>query len=201
MSLTTSPVQTQSATDAPLDAFCRRHLGVSPDTAAEMAREIGFDAVDALVAAAVPANIKRKQPFQLPAAKSETDALAWLKRIMSRNQVRRSLMGMGYHDCITPAVIQRNILENPGWYTAYTPYQPEISQGRLEACLNFQTLITELSGLDVANASLLERRHSRGRSDDDVCCRTSKWEDVLRVDGLPSSNDRRPANSSRINGD
>ncbi|MEZ6129745.1 MAG: aminomethyl-transferring glycine dehydrogenase [Planctomycetaceae bacterium] len=136
--------------------FARRHLGVSPEVAAEMAREIGFDSVDDLVNAAVPRSIRRQQPFDLPQAKSETGALAWLKQMMSRNQVRRSLIGTGYHDCVTPLVIQRNILENPGWYTAYTPYQPEISQGRLEACLNFQTLITELSGLDVANASLLD---------------------------------------------
>jgi len=121
-----------------------------------MAEELGFDSVQALCDVAVPANIQRLQPFELPAAKSETDALAWLKSIMSRNKVQRSLIGMGYHDCITPSVILRNILENPGWYTAYTPYQPEISQGRLEACLNFQTMITELSGLDVANASLLD---------------------------------------------
>ncbi len=137
-------------------SFQRRHLGVSPDVAAQMARGIGFESVQQLVDAAVPASIRRQQPFDLPAAKSETGALAWLKQIMSRNQVRRSLIGLGYHDCITPAVILRNILENPGWYTAYTPYQPEISQGRLEACLNFQTMITELSGLDVANASLLD---------------------------------------------
>mgnify|MGYP002634536918 CR=1 FL=1 len=137
-------------------AFRRRHLGVSPGVAEQMAREIGFASVRLLVDAAVPASIRRQQPFDLPQAKSETEALAWLKQIMGRNQVRRSLIGMGYHDCITPAVIQRNILENPGWYTAYTPYQPEISQGRLEACLNFQTMITELSGMDVANASLLD---------------------------------------------
>ncbi|MEO2016414.1 MAG: aminomethyl-transferring glycine dehydrogenase [Fuerstiella sp.] len=136
--------------------FLRRHIGVSPDVAEQMSHEIGFDSVQQLVDAAVPASIRRQQPFDLPEAKSETEALTWLKQIMSRNQVRRSLMGMGYHDCITPAVILRNILENPGWYTAYTPYQPEISQGRLEACLNFQTMITELSGLDVANASLLD---------------------------------------------
>ena len=137
-------------------SFQRRHLGVSPDGAERMAREIGFESVQQLVDAAVPASIRRQQSFDLPAAKSETGALVWLKQIMSRNQVKRSLIGMGYHDCITPAVILRNILENPGWYTAYTPYQPEISQGRLEACLNFQTMITELSGLDVANASLLD---------------------------------------------
>ncbi len=136
--------------------FPRRHLGVAPDVAEQMAAEIGFDSVRQLVDAAVPDSIRRRQPFDLPVAKSETGALAELKQIMSRNQVCRSLIGMGYHDCITPSVILRNILENPGWYTAYTPYQPEISQGRLEACLNFQTMITELSGLDVANASLLD---------------------------------------------
>lgn len=136
--------------------FQRRHLGVPPEVAEQMAGDIGFESVQQLVDAAVPDSIRRQQPFNLPAAVSETRALAWLKQIMSRNQVQRSLIGMGYHDCITPSVIQRNILENPGWYTAYTPYQPEISQGRLEACLNFQTMITELSGLAVANASLLD---------------------------------------------
>lgn len=156
MSTTESLAQTTTETALPLDAFQNRHLGVSPDVAEQMARVIGFDSVEALVAAAVPENIKRQNPFDLPAAKTETDALAWLREIMGRNQVKRSLIGMGYHDCITPSVILRNILENPGWYTAYTPYQPEISQGRLEACLNFQTLITELSGLDVSNASLLD---------------------------------------------
>ena len=137
-------------------SFRDRHLGVTAGDASEMAREIGYESVQSLVDNAVPAVIRRQRPFQLPAAKTESDALAWLQEIMSRNQLHRSLLGQGYHDCITPAVIQRNILENPGWYTAYTPYQPEISQGRLEACLNFQTLITELTALDVANASLLD---------------------------------------------
>ncbi|APZ90573.1 aminomethyl-transferring glycine dehydrogenase [Fuerstiella marisgermanici] len=139
-----------------LDAFRNRHLGVSLDEAETLAKEIGFESLQQLVDAAVPGSIRRQQAFDLPEPKSETDALAWLKSIMSRNQATRSLIGMGYHDCITPSVILRNILENPGWYTAYTPYQPEISQGRLEACLNFQTMITELSGLDVANSSLLD---------------------------------------------
>ena len=139
-----------------MDAFRNRHLGVSAATGDDMARRLGYDTVADLAEAAVPESIRRQDPFTLPAARSERDALAWLKQIMSRNEVRRSYIGQGYHDCITPAVILRNILENPGWYTAYTPYQPEISQGRLEACLNFQTLITELSGLDVANASLLD---------------------------------------------
>jgi len=156
MSTTQLIDQPQTTTCIPQDAFRNRHLGVTPAVALQMANALGFDSVDALVAAAVPANIQRQQPFELPAAKSETAALAWLKQIMGRNQVKRSLIGMGYHDCITPTVILRNILENPGWYTAYTPYQPEISQGRLEACLNFQTLITELSGMDVSNASLLD---------------------------------------------
>lgn len=156
MSTTQLVDQPAATTVIPQDAFRNRHLGVTPKVAAQMAQAMGFDSVDALAAAAVPGNIQRQLPFELPAAKSETGALAWLKQIMGRNQVKRSLLGMGYHDCITPTVILRNILENPGWYTAYTPYQPEISQGRLEACLNFQTLITELSGMDVSNASLLD---------------------------------------------
>lgn len=146
-------VETQPAGSAP---FRSRHLGPSDATAAEMAREIGYQSVQELVDRAVPASIRRSASFDLPEALTESSALAELRRLMQQNQVQRSLIGMGYHDCITPPVILRNILENPGWYTAYTPYQPEISQGRLEACLNFQTLITELSGLDVANASLLD---------------------------------------------
>jgi len=151
---TISAIRTNVVT--PLDAFRNRHLGVSPAVADEMAQAMGFDSAKVLADTAVPASIHRKKAFNIPEAKSETAALEWLSSIMSRNVLRRSLIGQGYHECITPSVIQRNILENPGWYTAYTPYQPEISQGRLEACLNFQTLITELSGLDVSNASLLD---------------------------------------------
>ncbi|MCA9048140.1 MAG: aminomethyl-transferring glycine dehydrogenase, partial [Planctomycetaceae bacterium] len=137
-------------------SFAGRHLGVCGDEARRMAQEIGYGSVEELAAAAVPRGIRRQQPFFLPEPKSEAAALDCLKQMMGRNERKRSLIGMGYHDCHTPSVILRNILENPGWYTAYTPYQPEISQGRLEACLNFQTLITELSGLAVANASLLD---------------------------------------------
>ncbi|MEP3480275.1 MAG: aminomethyl-transferring glycine dehydrogenase [Fuerstiella sp.] len=149
-------VITQSIQDFATATFRDRHLGVSFDELSEMAATIGLDSFDDIVAATVPEAIHRAQPFELPEAKSETEALAWLKSIMGQNEVNRSLIGQGYHGTITPPVIQRNILENPGWYTAYTPYQPEISQGRLEACLNFQTMITELSGMDISNASLLD---------------------------------------------
>lgn len=136
--------------------FPARHLGSNKATSAALAAEVGYDSVDALIDAAVPANIRRKDAFELPEALSEADALGSLRWIMDKNEVRRSFIGMGYYDCITPPVILRNILENPGWYTAYTPYQAEISQGRLEACLNFQTMVCDLTGLDVANASLLD---------------------------------------------
>ena len=117
---------------------------------------LGFSSLDALVDTVVPAGIRSAGSMNLPPARSEFDALANLRDIMRKNRVYRSLIGLGYHDTITPGVIQRNILENPGWYTAYTPYQAEIAQGRLEALLNFQTMITDLTGLDVANASLLD---------------------------------------------
>ncbi len=137
--------------------FARRHLGASEVVAAGMARKIGYENVDSLIDAVVPSAIRRQQPFAgLPKAKTEQQSLRELADLMDQNQQIRSLIGAGYSACITPPVIQRNLLENPGWYTAYTPYQPEISQGRLEACLNFQTLITELSGLPVSNASLLD---------------------------------------------
>jgi glycine dehydrogenase len=121
-----------------------------------MIRESGFSSLEALIDTAVPASIRMAQPLKLPAALSEQEALSWLKSIMRKNRVLKSFIGQGYHGTHTPGVIQRNILENPGWYTAYTPYQAEIAQGRLEALLNFQTMITDLTGLDVSNASLLD---------------------------------------------
>ncbi len=138
------------------ERFVRRHIGPRPAEAGDMLKLLGFPGLEALVDAAVPKAIRLARPLNLPAARSEHEALAALKEIASQNQVFRSFIGMGYYDCITPAVIQRNILENPGWYTQYTPYQAEISQGRLEALLNFQTMVTDLTALDIANASLLD---------------------------------------------
>src|ERR1017187_7053018 len=138
------------------ERFADRHIGPSPEDIQEMLRVVGFPTLDTMIDAAVPQQIRLKKPLALPAARSEMELLAELKAIMSKNKVSRSYIGMGYYDCITPPVIQRNILENPGWYTQYTPYQAEISQGRLEALLNFQTMVTDLTGLEVANASLLD---------------------------------------------
>jgi glycine dehydrogenase len=117
---------------------------------------LGFDSLDALVDAVVPAGIRLRRPLRLPAPLTEREAVARLREVAGRNQVWRSYLGMGYADTITPPVIQRNVLENPGWYTAYTPYQAEIAQGRLEALLNFQTMVADLTGLPIANASLLD---------------------------------------------
>lgn len=138
------------------DAFVHRHNGPSPDEIAQMLEELGFSSLDSLIESTIPSRILRHTPLNLPQPLSETAALTYLKQIASQNQLFRSFIGMGYHDCITPPVIQRNILENPGWYTAYTPYQAEIAQGRLEALLNFQTMIVDLTGLEIANASLLD---------------------------------------------
>src|SRR5881392_1285190 len=138
------------------DSFARRHIGPSEDEVRDMLREVGFENLDALIDAAVPKNIRLDRPLNLPDAKSESEALEELRALAKKNVVARSFIGAGYSDSITPPVIQRNILENPGWYTAYTPYQAEIAQGRLEALLNFQTMITDLTALDIANASLLD---------------------------------------------
>jgi glycine dehydrogenase len=141
---------------APLDSFERRHTGSSAAEVAEMLKTVGQPSVEALANAAVPTNIRLPRALDLPAAAGESAALAELRSLASLNQVYRSFIGMGYYDCATPGVIQRNVLENPGWYTAYTPYQAEISQGRLEALLNFQTLVTDLTGMQIANASMLD---------------------------------------------
>ena len=136
--------------------FASRHLGTTSLEAEQMARQLGYDSLQALIDAAVPAGIRSDKPMRLPAAATEQEALAELRGIMDQNQVRRNFLGQGYYGTFTPPVIQRNVLENPGWYTAYTPYQAEISQGRMEALMNFQTMVCELTGLPVANASLLD---------------------------------------------
>ena len=138
------------------DSFGRRHIGPNDAEVREMLGELGFNSLDALIEAAVPKNIRLDRELNLPEAKSETEALAELRVLSKKNKVARTFIGAGYSDCITPPVIQRNILENPGWYTAYTPYQAEIAQGRLEALLVFQQMIMDLTALDIANASLLD---------------------------------------------
>src|SRR5437867_8369406 len=138
------------------DSFARRHIGPNEDEVHAMLHELGFENLDALIDGAIPRNIRLDRELNLPEAKSETEALAELRMIARKNKSSRSFIGAGYYDCITPPVIQRNVLENPGWYTAYTPYQAEIAQGRLEALLNFQTMVTDLTALDIANASLLD---------------------------------------------
>jgi len=139
-----------------LSSFVPRHIGPNSEDIQQMLKVLGFPSLDALINQTVPQAIRLKQPLKLPEAESEYAALTSLKKVAAKNQVFRSYIGMGYYDSITPPVIGRNILENPGWYTAYTPYQPEIAQGRLEALLNFQTLIIDLTGLEIANASLLD---------------------------------------------
>ena len=137
-------------------SFESRHIGPSTRERADIAHQLGFESNESLIEAVVPESILSRQPLALPAAASEPDVLAELRDIARKNIVRRCAIGAGYYPTITPPVILRNVLENPAWYTAYTPYQPEISQGRLEGLLNFQTLVTELTGLDIANASLLD---------------------------------------------
>ena len=138
------------------DQFVRRHIGPNAQETSAMLALLGHKNLDELIDAAVPKKIRLPKNLKLPAARSEHDALAELKRIASENKVFRSFIGQGYYNTITPPVIQRNVLENPGWYTQYTPYQAEISQGRLEALLNFQTMVTDLTALDIANASMLD---------------------------------------------
>ena len=145
-----------SAVAASPDTFVSRHIGPSADDVRGMLAVLGYQTLDALIDATVPDNIRRRQPLALPAPLSEQEALAAFADLMSPNEVWRNFIGMGYSPTHTPAVIQRNVLENPGWYTAYTPYQAEIAQGRLEALLNFQTVVCDLTALPVANASLLD---------------------------------------------
>ena len=136
--------------------FADRHLGPSAEEVEAMLASLACPSLDAFIREVVPADLLRDEPLDLPSALNETEALAKLSGIFGKNANVRSCIGRGYYGTVTPPVIQRCILENPGWYTAYTPYQAEISQGRLEALLNYQTLICELTALPVANASLLD---------------------------------------------
>src|SRR5476651_1571177 len=137
-------------------AFARRHIGPDGPDESAMLAALGFDSRAALIDAVVPASIRRRSPMDLGAPRTEGEALSALRRVAEKNQVFKSYIGQGYYETFTPGVILRNVFHNPAWYTAYTPYQPEISQGRLEALFNFQTMICDLTGLDVANASLLD---------------------------------------------
>ena len=152
----TTPTEFHFTDYQPYDFANRRHIGPSPVEMAEMLKVIGYPSLDAMINDTVPASIRQQTPLTLGEPMTEREALDKLRETANKNKVLVSLIGQGYYGTITPPVIQRNILENPAWYTAYTPYQPEISQGRLEALLNFQTMITDLTGLDVANASLLD---------------------------------------------
>jgi glycine dehydrogenase len=141
---------------SPATTFADRHLGPRPDDVERMLGDLGVATLDELVDQAVPKTIRADKPLQLPDARSEPEVLATLRTLASRNRVVTSLIGTGYHGTHTPGVILRNVLENPAWYTAYTPYQPEISQGRLEALLNFQTMVADLTGMEISNASMLD---------------------------------------------
>ena len=154
MPTTNAPPLLQELENA--DEFTRRHIGIEPADEARMLRAIGSATRADLIDGIVPAAIRRARPMRLPPATSEAGALAELKAIAARNTVARNFIGQGYYGTHTPAVILRNVLENPAWYTAYTPYQAEISQGRLEALLNFQTMVCELTGMAIANASMLD---------------------------------------------
>ncbi|MBU6229214.1 MAG: aminomethyl-transferring glycine dehydrogenase [Cyanobacteria bacterium REEB459] len=154
--VTSSAAADEQALESAWSPFLARHLGPTPSDIATMLGVLGYEDLEQLIAATVPEAIRLQQALHLPQGVEERVALARLREIAEQNQVWRSFIGLGYTNTVTPLVIQRNILENPGWYTQYTPYQPEIAQGRLEALLNFQTLVTDLTGMDIANASLLD---------------------------------------------
>ena len=152
-----APVDSSEETPlGPNDTFVRRHIGPDGDDVREMLQLLGVDSLAELVEQTVPAAIRLKKPLKIGEPRGEFELLTELRQIAAKNKIYRSFLGMGYYDTITPPVILRNIMENPGWYTQYTPYQAEISQGRLEALINFQTMVSDLTGLPLAGASLLD---------------------------------------------
>src|SRR5580704_13856073 len=138
------------------ESFSTRHIGPDPTERDLMLKATGAASLDALIDEAIPRRIRLSRPLQVPAGQSEYEFLRELRSLAARNQIFKTYLGLGYSDCITPSVILRNVLENPGWYTPYTPYQAEMAQGRLESLLNFQTMVEDLTGMPIANASLLD---------------------------------------------
>ena len=138
------------------NAFALRHIGPSEEDQKHMLQTIGVDSVDELISETIPKDIRLKEHLKLDQPMTEHEYMLHIHELSKKNKVYKTYIGLGYHPTVLPAVIQRNILENPGWYTAYTPYQAEIAQGRLEALLNFQTMVIDLTGMEIANASLLD---------------------------------------------
>ena len=139
-----------------MEQFKQRHIGITEADKQKMLESIGLTSIDELINQTIPADILLKEPLPLPEALTEQEYAEEIARIAAKNEIYASYIGMGWYDTITPAVIYRNVFENPVWYTSYTPYQAEISQGRLEALLNFQTMVSDLTGLPLANSSLLD---------------------------------------------
>ena len=154
--MTDRPNLAEPSTTAGAVPFVRRHIGPDPEDQRRMLETVGYSSIEELMDAAIPAQIRTDSPLRLPSPATEAEVIQELRAIASRNRPMVQMIGLGYYGTHTPAVIRRNVLENPAWYTAYTPYQPEISQGRLEALLNFQTMVSDLTGLPIANASLLD---------------------------------------------
>ena len=148
------------------DDFITRHIGPNAADSQAMLASVGAASLDDLISSTVPTAILSNAPLALAPSSTEAEALNTLKQLAKQNIVAKSYIGTGYYDTLVPPVILRNVLENPGWYTAYTPYQPEISQGRLEALLNYQQMITDLTGMDIANASLLDEATAAAEAND-----------------------------------
>ena len=181
------------------DSFVLRHLGPRPGDVDEMVRTLGYATLDEFIAAVVPEDIRLKQPLALPPGRGEGEVLQALRGMAAQNKVFRSFIGMGYYPCFTPQVIQRNVMENAGWYTAYTPYQAEIAQGRLEALLNYQTMVSDLTGLEIANASLLDESTAAAEAMHLTEAATKHDGDLVYLvsDGMSPPDDRGGAHARR----
>ena len=165
------------------ESFALRHIGINEETLQPMLKVIGVSSVEELIQQTIPEDIQLGNPLNLPEAISEHEFLKHINELAEQNQVFKSYIGLGYHEAITPSAIKRNILENPGWYTAYTPYQAEIAQGRLEALLNYQTMVCDLTAMEIANASLLDESTAAAEAMTmlfDVRSRQQKKEGILK---------------------